>query len=198
MSTDVRSPGGWLNLLNARIARWLVIGTLALGGGAVAIYGDFQGAQASFFCEATLESATANTVTYSCLNPLPEGVSGAILPTDTSGIYVAENTAPATRLNLGTSTGAAQQVVGTSTSANVASGILLSGARRWLPLSKTGAIAEATSHGASPVVLAPRDSNGRKYLNATFKRGTGATVSGDPPAFIRIEVMPCNLDGVGC
>lgn len=203
MSQDtptVESPGGWARLLNARVIASIVVGALGLGGGgSLAVYGYFQGAEAAHVCESELVSATANTVTYSCLNPLPEGESGAILPLDTNGIFIAEATAPATLLNIGTSTTSTGQVLGTAASANVWSGAVLQGAKRWVPLSKSGAIAEATSHGATPIILAPRDAVGQKrFLNFTFKRGSGATVSGKPAASVKIEIHPCNIGTIDC
>lgn len=202
MSPDeisVPSPGGWAKMLNAKIASVLVIGTLAAGGGAQQIYGMFQGAEAAHFCEAALSSATKDTVTYSCLNPLPAGETGAILPLPENGIFIAENTAPATRLLIGTATAAGTAIVGTAGSANVMSGAVLEGAKRFVPLSLTGALAGADAHGKTPILLAPRDdTNGERYLNFTFVRGSGATVSGKPPAFVHIEITPCNIGTIDC
>lgn len=198
-STSVVSPGGWARMLNAKVASALLVGTLAAGGGVHQVYGYFQGAKASHICEAALVSTTKDTVAYSCLNPLPDGETGAILPSDTNGIFIAETTAPATRLNVGTATTSTGQIVGTSSAANVMSGVVLEGPKRWLPLSTTGAIAAATSHGATPILLAPRDDEGgRRFLNVTFKRGSGATASGNPPASIHIEITPCNIGTIDC
>lgn len=189
MSSDVRSPGGWLTLMNSRITRWLVVGALATGGGAVAFYGQFQGAQASHFCESRLVSATAKTVTYACLNPLPEGISGAVLASDTNGVYINENALPFTRLDVGTSTGA------TYSGQNIFNSIAVNGAKRWLSTTNTGSVT-----AQAPAIVAPRNygTTARKYITATFSAGSGQTVSGEAPAFIRLEVVPCNLDGVGC
>ncbi|MDB5344254.1 MAG: hypothetical protein JWP89_2631 [Schlesneria sp.] len=201
MTTDVRSPGGWLTLLNSRVSRWLVVGAVAVGGGggAVAIYGNFQGAQAAFYCEGLIPSTTKNTVAVSCLNPLPNDMSGAILPDAENIIVVNSNTAPATRLNIGTAASATAAVVGTSTAANVGSGITLDGAKRILSLSQTGGLTAQSAHGVAPIVLAPRnDTNGKRFLNLTLQRGSGATVSGEAPAYFRIKIVPCSLANVGC
>jgi hypothetical protein len=201
MTTNVPSPGGWLTLMNSRISRWLVVGALAVtgGGGALAVYGQFQGAQAAWYCEGALTTATKNTVAYSCLNPLPNDMTGAILPDAENIIIVNENTAPATRLNIGTATTATSAGVGTAAAANVASGVLLEGAKRILTLSQTGALTAQGIHGVTPITLAPRnDTHGKRYLNFTFQRRSGATVSGEAPAYIRIKVVPCTLSGVGC
>lgn len=200
--TDVPSPGGWLTLLNSRITRWLVIGAIATtgGGGAVAIYGDFQGAQAEHSCEFTVPSGTTNTVVASCLNPLPNGITGAILPLAENFIYVNEVPAPVTRLNIGTATGPLVAIKGTSALANVASGVVLSAAKELHTLANTGALTANNANGITPILLAPRDdTHGKRYLNLTWTRGgTGATVSGEDPVVVRIKIVPCNLDGVGC
>jgi hypothetical protein len=202
MTNDVASPGGWLNLLNTRVGRWLVVGALAVsggGGGAVSIYGYFQGGKAAQVVEARLVSSTKDTVTYSVLNPLPNDESGAIMPTYTNGIWINENTAPATRLNICTAASASTVCASTSTLANVASGVVLGGAKRFIPLSTTGAVAIATSHGVAPIILAPRnDTSGKRYLNFTFTRGSGATASGGAAAVVHIEITPCNVLGAGC
>src|SRR5690606_8824158 len=96
MSTDVRSPGGWLNLLNTRVGRWMVVGSLALGGGAGAIYGTFQGQQASHFMEVELEAVeTADSLIAVAINPLQEGMSGAILADLESILCFEETPSPA-------------------------------------------------------------------------------------------------------
>ncbi len=195
--SDLASPGGWLRLLNTRIGRWLIVGTLSLGGGAAAFYGQFQGGQASHFIEARLVSAAANTVTYSALNPLQEGMSGAIAFNESSFVFISEAASPVTRVSVCTATGAAQPCKNTAGSSNVMSGVYLSGTNRLVTTSQTGAVLVA---GGTPAILAPRNygNTARKYLNFTFITGTGQTASGLAPAFARIEVVPCNLDGVGC
>lgn len=194
----ILAPGGWSTLLNAKITKAILIGSLLLGGGVSSIYGTSQGAQASWFCEAALVSATKNTVAYSCLNPLPNGWSGAILPVASNFIMVNEATAPATRLNIGTAAASTTVIKGTAALANVASGVVL-GAKEILTLANTGALTAHSANGLAPIVLAPRnDTNGKRFLNFSFQRGSGATVSGEAPAYIHIEVVPCNLNGVGC
>ena len=199
---DAPSPGGWLTLLNSRVTRWLVIGAIAVtgGGGAVAIYGEFQGAQAEHYCEFAVPSATTNTVAASCLNPLPNGITGAILPTADNIIYVNEVPAPVTRLNIGTAASATTAIKGTAALANVASGFVISTAKEIHTLANTGALTAHSANGITPILLAPRDdANGKRYLNFTWTRGgTGATVSGEAPLIVRIKIVPCNLDGVGC
>jgi hypothetical protein len=202
MVTDVRSPGGWLTLLNSRIARWLVVGALATtgGGGAVAVYGTLQGAQAEHYCEFSIPSATTDTVAASCLNPLPNGITGAILPIPENIIYVNEVPAPVTRLNIGTAASASTAIKGTSTLSNVASGVVLSAAKELFTLANTGALTANGASGITPILLAPRDdTNGKRYLNFTWTRaGSGQTVSGEDPVLVRIKIVPCTLDGVGC
>ncbi len=199
---DAPSPGGWFRLFNLRVAAKVVIGLLAANGavdagqGVLDVYGKFQGAQAEYYIEAQLESATVNTVTYSALNPLPEGVSGAILAIDENLVFVGEVPSPATRLSVCTATGAAQPCRKTSGSSDIMSGVVLDTANRALLLSATGSI---TANGVPPI-LAPRNytTAARKYVNATFTVGSGQTVSGNAPAFMRLKVVPCNFEGIGC
>lgn len=201
MTTDVRSPGGWLTLLNTRISRALVVGALAVtgGGGVATVYGLFQGAQAEQYCEFSVPTATTDSVAVYCLNPLPNGMTGAILPDAQSIVYVNEVPSPVTRLNIGTATGASVAIKGTATLANVASGIVLSTAKELFTLANTGALTAHNAAGITPVLLAPRDSTGRRYLNFTWTRGgTGLTSSGEAPVLVRIKIVPCNLEGVGC
>lgn len=204
MTNDVPSPGGWLRLLNARVAVKVVIGLLAANGavdagqGVLDVYGRLQGAQASYFIEATLVSATKDTVTYSGLNPLPENVTGALLPSPDNLIFINANTAPATRLNIGTASEADEAITSTAGSANIASGLVLGGAKRVLNLANTGALTAQNSHGITPVVILPRNYTGENRINFTFTRGSGATANGEAPAFARFEIVPCNLEGVGC
>lgn len=199
MDSSVASPGGFAKMRNFVVARKGYIGGIASTAavGALAIYGLFQGAQAEHFIEAQLVSATANTVTYSALNPLPEGMSGAIMATPESVLFIDEVPSPQTRVSVCTATGAAQPCRKTTGSSNIMSGVYLNTAGRALNLSMTGG--QLTSGGV-PAILAPRDyaNTARKYLNVTFTAGSGQTVSGRAPAFIRIKVTPCNLNGVGC
>lgn len=202
MVNDVRSPGGWLNLLNSRITRWLVVGALATtgGGGAVAIYGQLQGAQAEHYCEFTVPSAATDTVAASCLNPLPAGMTGVILPIPENIVYVNEVPSPVTRLNIGTAASASTAIKGTSALANVASGVTLNVAKELYTLANTGALAPNAAAGITPILLAPRDDTfGKRFLNVTWTRGgSGQTVSGEDPVLVRIKIVPCNREGVGC
>ena len=198
MSTDIRSPGGWLNLLNSRIGRMLVVGALLSsgGGGAAWVYGQFQGAQADQYIEVTLPTAAVNTVAASALNPLPVDQSGAIAFDNSSFLYLDQAPVPQTRISVCTSTGAAQPCRKTSGSSNIMSGVYLNGTSRLLSLAGTGAL----SQGGTPAILAPRNygTTARKYLVATFTTGSGQTTNTVPAAFMRMKVTPCNLNGVGC
>lgn len=198
---DAPAPGGWQKLLNSRITRWLVVGALVTtgGGGAVAFYGQFQGAQAEHFCEFTIPSATTDTVAASCLNPLPNGMTGAIMADSENMIYINEAPAPVTRLNIGTAASPTTAIKGTAALANVASGVVLS-AKEMVTLAQTGALTAPSAAGITPILLAPRDdTHGKRYLNFTWTRGgSGQTVSGEAPVVVRIKVIPCNLNGVGC
>ena len=227
MVNDVASPGGWLNLLNTRIARRIGIGLVAAGTiGGVAynagqgvseIYGKSQGAQAAFYCEAQLEATSAKGVTsYSCLNPLPENLSGAVLAMPSNIIMVAATASPQTRLNICTASGATDACSGNTAGTNIASGILLTGAKRILSIANTGTtlvnlltdsggalaspVKNSLANGTPYAVLAPRNypSGAKNRLNFTFQSGSGQITGGDAPASFRIEVVPCNLSGVGC
>ncbi len=199
---DVPSKGGWLNLFNTRISKALVIGALAVtgGGGVAAVYGTFQGAQAEWYCEFNVPSATTDTVALSCLNPLPNGETGAVVPSPESTIFVNEVPSPAARLNIGTAAAATTAIKGTATLANVASGITLLAAKKMYTLANTGALTAHGANGITPILLAPRDdTHGKRYLNFTYTRGgSGQTVSGEAPVTVRIKIVPCNLNGVGC
>ncbi len=214
---DVKTSGNWLNILNSRIAKMLVIGALAVsgGGGYQYVYGHFQGAKAALYCEGSIVSVTKGTVSYSCLNPLPVDESGAVLGLPDNIIIIAENTAPATRLNICTAVSASTACSGNAAGTNTASGIILGGAKRVLSLSETGGtlvqtlttsgnstgatVLNSNSHGKPYAVLAPRNyTTGKRYLNFTLQRGSGATVSGNPAATVRIQVVPCSQSGVGC
>jgi len=196
--TSVPSPGGWAQLLNARLTRWLVIGALATtgGAGALVVYGDFQGAQAVQYVETKLTTTTANTVVSSTLNPLPAGESGSIVFDEDTLLFVSESAAPTTRVSICTSTGAAQPCTRVSGGSNIMSGVYLTGTNRTLFIGNTGGIVTVNA----PAIVAPRDygTAARKFINITFTTGTGQTTSGLASAFARIKVMPCNLDGVGC
>lgn len=202
--TDSKTSGGWFTVLKGRFTSALVVGSLVLGGaGAGAgsyIYTNFQGAQSEQYCEFTIPSATTNTVAASCLNPLPNGITGAILPIPENIIYVNEVPAPVTRLNIGTAAAASTAIKGTSTLANVASGVVLSTAKEIHTLANTGALTANNANGITPILLAPRnDTNGKRYLNFTWTRaGSGATASGEAAVFVRIKVTPCTISGVGC
>ncbi len=189
-------------MLHAKVAGWLLVGLLTVtgGGGVAYIYGTFQGAQASQYCEFTIPSAATDTVAASCLNPLPNGMTGAILPDKDNIIYVSEVPSPVTRLNIGTAAAATTAIKGTATLANVASGVVLSTAKELFTLADTGALTAYSPNGITPILLAPRnDVNGKRYLNFTWTRaGSGQTVSGKAPVLVRIRVVPCNLSGVGC
>lgn len=192
------SPGGWAVGNYLRVLGGLVIGTLLAGGGYQIIYGTSQGAQAAVFCEAPIVSATKNTVTVSCLNPLPVTWTGAIVALPSNGLYQMSNTAPKSKLNICTATGAAQPCLTAngSNGTNVGSGIdLTAGSKRWLALSATGAVTLK-----SPIILAPSSypTPAKNRLNFTWVLGSGATTNGLAAAFARIAIMPCNLSGVGC
>jgi len=186
--TDVPSPGGWLQTYGLRVARMLTIGVIAAGGGVAAVhYGTYNGGEQQHYCESTLTTKTTNKVTYSCLNPLPEGQSGVILK-DTNGfVFVSENASPQTKLQAGTATTA------TLSGTNLFNATILNQARRLLTVTGTGAL-PAGNH----IVLAPRDSNGAKYLNFSFSAGSGQTATGKAPAYVRIPIIPCLAGIPGC
>jgi len=199
MGTSVKSPGGWVQLQNARMPRKLVVGLLGLasaGGlgygvaqGVLDVYGKFQGAQAAYYCEAQLTSETASTVTYSCLNPLPEGISGAVLKDLLSGVLTSEVPSPTTELDVGTATGS------TMSGENIFKNLQFSAVGKWHTTYSSGAWTSFSDY----VLVAPRNYTGSyRYVNATFSGGSGQTVSGNAPAVIRLPIVPCNLDGVGC
>jgi hypothetical protein len=198
-SSDIATPGGWLNLLNTRIGRAIVVGALAVsgGGGVGLIYGMFQGAQADMFIEAKLPTTSVNTVVVSKINPLANDESGAIGFDNTSFLFLHQAPSPQTRVSVCTATGAAQPCTKTSGSSNVMSGVYLNGTNRMLTVAGTGGV---LTQGGTPAILAPRNypNNARKYLNVTFTTGTGQTTTGISPAFARMKITPCNLSGVGC
>jgi len=195
------APGGWTQASNSRIASWLVVGALAssLGGGYAYFYGHLNGAQATQTIEASVPSGTKNTVTSSFLNPLPNGMTGMILPTNGNYVFAVENTAPKSRLNICTATSSTTICTGVAGVANVGSGIDLSaGAKRLISLSLSGGLTAMSAHGNTVVTLSPRDSNGKKFLNFTWMYGSGATADGNPAANVHIEIQPCNISGIGC
>ncbi len=195
------APGGWQTILNARVAKALVIGTLALGGGVSNTYGQLQDAHASHYCEAKLTATSAKGVTtYSCLNPLENSASGAVLGNTDNIIVVSATPSPVTRLNICTAATSTTACSGNAAGTNVGSGVVLNGSKRILSLSQTGSLATPTSHGTNFVVLAPRNypSGAKNRLNFTFQSGSGQTANGLAPAFVRIEILPCNIAGVGC
>lgn len=171
------------------------IGSITAATGMLIVYGLFNGAQASHFCEAQLVSATQGTVTYSCLNPLPEGQSGAIAYGYNSKIFIDEVASPETKVSVCTATGSSQPCVkNQAATVTVMSGVILNTANSIFTLVSTGSVS-----ATEQIVLAPRDYTGaRRYLNFTFDTGSGQTASGNAPAFARFEIVPCNLSGVGC
>jgi len=186
------------------VAAKVVIGLLAANGavdagqGVLDVFGKFQGGQAEHYIEATLESAAAKTVASSNLNPLPENVSGAVMPSPENIVFIGEVPSPVTRLTICTATGAEQPCRSVSADAafTVMSGVTLGVANRAISLSTSGSL----TAGGVPAILSPRNypNTARKYLNATFVYGSGQTVTANASAFFRFKVVPCNLDGVGC
>jgi hypothetical protein len=188
MTTDVRSPGGWLGLLNSRIARWLVVGTLAAGGGAVAIYGDFQGRGAEHYVEIELTAvAAADTMIAAEANPLPESASGIVLPAFDSYVCFEEVPSPASTLDIGVS-----DADGQGDNDALWDG-LVPVANKCFPLFDSGAVINP-----GRTVVAPRNYSGSaSYITARWKTGSGQTASGDPAGFVRVKVEPCT-ENVDC
>jgi hypothetical protein len=116
-------------------------------------------------------------------------MTGAVLATDTNGVYINDNALPFTRLDVGTSTGATQ------TGQNIFNSIAVNGSKRWISTTNSGAVT-----AQAPAIVSPRNypTTARKYITASFSAGSGQTLSGEAPAFIRLEVVPCNVSGVGC
>jgi len=185
--TDVPSPGGWLNLWNARVARKVVIGLLAtyagvsVAQGALDVYGKFQGGQAAHYCEMTLTSQTAKTVTYACLNPLPENQTGGVLMSLDDGVFIREVPSPVTRLDVGTASGA------TYSGQNIFNNVNLDVRNRFYSTRYSGAYLPY-----DPPIVAPRNYTGqaKRYITATFSAGSGQTVGAHPPAVLRLKVTP--------
>lgn len=196
--TDVASPGGWLQLLNARVARKTVIGLLAAygavsaGQGVLDVYGKFQGAEADHFCESELTVAEAGTVSASCLNPLPETETGIVLLDGNSFVKTSERPLKVeTTIDVGTATTA------TASGDNIFNNLKINKLRAILLSASGSTTSTLTSSGY--IVVAPRDSSGRRFINVTFgNTSSGVTATGLPMGHIRLKVVPCSVETVDC
>lgn len=190
MSTsDVRSPGGWLNLYSSRVARWLLVGTLAAGGGAFAVYGQDQGQGAAHFVEVELSAvATADSLITTVASPLQAGMSGSVVADFDSVFCFEETPAPASTLDVGLG-----DADGEGDPDALVDG-LVPRANNCFTLFGSG----ATKLPARKVVMPSNYTGSASHVTFTWKTGTGQTVSGNPAGFARVKVIPCTVGDVSC
>lgn len=177
VQTDVRSPGGWLQLYGVRIAKALALGVPTLVS-AFVLWGTFNGGQAEHYIEGAIETQTgAKIVAFAERNPFLNS-TGAIMVSDDQGVFLDEATTVAGFLDVGVTSSASQS------GQNIFNSINLTGAKRFISTSASGASAFRT---AGMILV-----GSGQYVTATYSATSGATLSGNDPAFIRLKWINCS------
>lgn len=192
VNTTVRSPGGWAQLLNGRVAKAIVIGTIALGGGSYTLYGVMQGRAASHYVQVELtQVASADKLITAKVNPVQETESGSVVASHDSEVCFDYVPSPASTLDVGL----------TDADGEGSTDLLFNGlvpqAGKCFTLFQSGALA---TNPNSRVVVSPADKagagNSGTHIAFRWKTGSGqynSTGKAAGYARIRVDSAPENL-----
>jgi hypothetical protein len=152
--------------------------------GVLAIFGLFNGREASHWCNVRLTTGeTAYSQAFSCENPLTE--TGVVLAAPNQGVFIDENPTITGTLNVGIGSTA------TASGNNIFDDLNLSLAPRLFPTLGSGATA---MEGAGFVKIPPGE-----FMNGYWGTTSGASLKGElGVGWFLAEIVPCSALGIDC